>query len=106
MAAALTGTECGKTATRASSKLCRQPRTQRKRPGSGGIRMIAAIPRRLTFVSFLSVSFVFLSSAFVPLAESQTQPEATRLLQQYVSIDTSNPPGDTKKAADFLASVL
>lgn len=32
--------------------------------------------------------------------------EATRLLQQYVRIDTSNPPGDTRKAADFLASVF
>jgi acetylornithine deacetylase/succinyl-diaminopimelate desuccinylase-like protein len=32
--------------------------------------------------------------------------EASRLLQQYVRIDTSNPPGDTRKAADFLASVF
>ena len=37
---------------------------------------------------------------------AQTQDEATRLLQQYVAIDTSNPPGDTRKAADFLAGVL
>ena len=37
---------------------------------------------------------------------AQSQDEATRLLQQYVAIDTSNPPGDTKKAADFLASIL
>ena len=29
-----------------------------------------------------------------------------RLLSDYVAIDTSNPPGDTRKAADFLASVL
>ena len=27
-------------------------------------------------------------------------------MQQYVAIDTANPPGDTTKAADFLASVL
>ena len=32
--------------------------------------------------------------------------EATQLLQQYVRIDTSNPPGDTRKTADFLASVF
>jgi len=32
--------------------------------------------------------------------------EATRILQEYVRIDTSNPPGDTKKAADFLAGIL
>jgi acetylornithine deacetylase/succinyl-diaminopimelate desuccinylase-like protein len=36
----------------------------------------------------------------------QTRDEATRLLQQYVAIDTSNPPGDTRKTADFLESVL
>ena len=32
--------------------------------------------------------------------------EATRILQEYVRIDTSNPPGDTRKAADFLAGIL
>src|SRR5581483_10645162 len=32
--------------------------------------------------------------------------EATCILQEYVRIDTSNPPGDTKKAADFLAGIL
>jgi acetylornithine deacetylase/succinyl-diaminopimelate desuccinylase-like protein len=32
--------------------------------------------------------------------------EATRILQDYVRIDTSNPPGDTRKAADFLAGLL
>jgi len=36
----------------------------------------------------------------------QTPDEPTRLLQEYVRIDTSNPPGDTRKAADFLAGVL
>jgi acetylornithine deacetylase/succinyl-diaminopimelate desuccinylase-like protein len=37
---------------------------------------------------------------------AQTQDEATRLLTEYVRIDTSNPPGNTTKAADFLAGVL
>jgi acetylornithine deacetylase/succinyl-diaminopimelate desuccinylase-like protein len=37
---------------------------------------------------------------------SQAPDEATRLLQAYVRIDTSNPPGDTRKAADFLAGIL
>ncbi len=32
--------------------------------------------------------------------------EATRLLQQYVRINTSNPPGDVTKAADFLVQIL
>ena len=34
---------------------------------------------------------------------AQPPDEATRLLREYVAIDTSNPPGDTRKAADFLA---
>ncbi|HEV3057718.1 MAG TPA: M20/M25/M40 family metallo-hydrolase [Vicinamibacterales bacterium] len=34
------------------------------------------------------------------------QDEATRLLQQYVRLDTSNPPGDTRQTADFLAGIL
>jgi acetylornithine deacetylase/succinyl-diaminopimelate desuccinylase-like protein len=37
---------------------------------------------------------------------AQAQDEALRLLSDYVRIDTSNPPGDTRKAADFLAAVL
>lgn len=39
-------------------------------------------------------------------AYAQVQDEITRLLSEYVAIDTSNPPGDTTKAADFLASIL
>jgi len=31
---------------------------------------------------------------------------AVRLLQDFTRIDTSNPPGDTRRAADFLAAVL
>src|SRR5450755_2354094 len=54
----------------------------------------------LTLVSF--VSLVFIQSGI----RAQTLDEAARLLQQYVRIDTSNPPGDTRKAADFLASIF
>src|SRR6266513_2441481 len=32
--------------------------------------------------------------------------DAIKLLQEYVRIDTSNPPGDTRTAADFLAGIL
>ncbi len=32
--------------------------------------------------------------------------EAERLLREYVAIDTSNPPGDTRKTADWLAAIL
>lgn len=34
------------------------------------------------------------------------QKEAVDILQQYIRIDTSNPPGNTVKAADFLTSIL
>jgi len=34
------------------------------------------------------------------------QKEAIDILQQYLRIDTSNPPGTTTKAADFLAAIL
>jgi len=40
------------------------------------------------------------------LASAQRADEVRSLLEQYVAIDTSNPPGHTDKAADFLASVL
>src|ERR1051326_2386680 len=53
----------------------------------------------------LVFSFVSLSSVSIAqTAGSRTEIE--RLLTQYVAIDTSNPPGDTRKAADFLASIL
>jgi acetylornithine deacetylase/succinyl-diaminopimelate desuccinylase-like protein len=32
--------------------------------------------------------------------------DAIKLLQEYVRIDTSNPPGDTRRAADFLAAIF
>jgi acetylornithine deacetylase/succinyl-diaminopimelate desuccinylase-like protein len=54
----------------------------------------------LTLVSL--VSFVFTQRPI----QSQTLDEATRMLQEYVRIDTSNPPGDTRKAADFLAGIF
>jgi acetylornithine deacetylase/succinyl-diaminopimelate desuccinylase-like protein len=37
---------------------------------------------------------------------SAVQREAVALLQQYVRIDTSNPPGDVSNAADFLAGII
>ncbi len=54
----------------------------------------------LSLVSLLSLVFTQRPS------RAQELDEVTRLLQQYVAIDTSNPPGDTRKAADFLASIL
>jgi acetylornithine deacetylase/succinyl-diaminopimelate desuccinylase-like protein len=58
---------------------------------------------RYLFLAFVSSVLSFVSSAVL---QPQAQDEATRLLEQYVAIDTSNPPGDTKKAADFLAAIL
>src|SRR5262252_7544517 len=49
---------------------------------------------------------VVVALAASALLGAQAQDEATRLLQEYVRIDTSNPPGDTRKAADFLAGVF
>ena len=36
----------------------------------------------------------------------QVEAEALKTLQGYVRINTSNPPGDVTKAADFLADIL
>jgi acetylornithine deacetylase/succinyl-diaminopimelate desuccinylase-like protein len=52
------------------------------------------------------MSFVFFQSRPRTQALDVTQEEITRLLSAYVAIDTSNPPGDTRQAADFLASIL
>ena len=57
------------------------------------------------FAPLAFFSFVFFGSS-VPVASAQPQDESTRLLSEYVAIDTSNPPGDTRKAADFLAAIL
>ena len=58
------------------------------------------------FVSFVTfVSFVAAGASTRPAAQADLN-ESTRLLQEYVRIDTSNPPGNTTKAADFLASIF
>ena len=66
----------------------RTPRTQR------------AYPYILLVVSLVSIVWAQRWTC------AQELDEVTRLLQQYVAIDTSNPPGDTRKAADVLASIL
>src|SRR5262245_66394628 len=53
----------------------------------------------------LIVPFVASTSLCV-LVSAQQADEAERLLGEYVAIDTSNPPGDTRKAADFIAGIL
>src|SRR5205823_6139842 len=59
--------------------------------------------RKYSYVLILILILVSFVS-FVSIA--QDTDEATRLLQEYVRIDTSNPPGDTRKAADFLAAIF
>ena len=62
-----------------------------------------------TFAAFVALvaSVPFVSSVSLSGAMGvQAQDEAMRLLSDYVRIDTSNPPGDTRKAADFLAAIL
>src|SRR3954454_183714 len=56
--------------------------------------------RLLLFVALLSLVLAQRAT------DAQTPDEVTRLLSEYVAIDTSNPPGDTRKAADFLAGIL
>jgi acetylornithine deacetylase/succinyl-diaminopimelate desuccinylase-like protein len=67
-------------------------------------------PRRVSvFAAFVALvtSVPFVSSvSFSGAMVAQAQDEAMRLLSDYVRIDTSNPPGDTRKAADFLAAIL
>src|SRR5579872_7407975 len=70
----------------------RTPRTQRERPKLG-----------LYFFLFVSFVSIVVNERWTV---AQQQDEATRLLQEYVRIDTSNPPGDTRKAADFLAALF
>jgi acetylornithine deacetylase/succinyl-diaminopimelate desuccinylase-like protein len=57
--------------------------------------------------SVSSVVAIFLCAALTSRwVAAQVPDEATRLLQEYVRIDTANPPGDTRKAAEFLASIF
>jgi acetylornithine deacetylase/succinyl-diaminopimelate desuccinylase-like protein len=68
--------------------------------------------RPSAFIFGLSFVFFVFFVAHVRSATAQTPDwkaigdEATKLLEDYVRIDTSNPPGDTRKAADFLAAIL
>jgi acetylornithine deacetylase/succinyl-diaminopimelate desuccinylase-like protein len=61
-------------------------------------------PRKRTCILFF-VSLV--SFVLMPLwTSAQELDEVTRLLSEYVAIDTSNPPGDTTRAAAFLTGIL
>jgi acetylornithine deacetylase/succinyl-diaminopimelate desuccinylase-like protein len=83
--------------------------TRDRRPMKGAVVSMFKTFGVLTFVSV--VSFVLAARSATSAAPQSPDwnavgAEATRLLQDYVRIDTSNPPGDTRKAADFLAGIL
>ena len=61
--------------------------------------------RALLLFSCVSV-VAFASPVSARQGVAASQDEVTRLLTDYVAIDTSNPPGDTRSAADFLTAIL
>ena len=61
--------------------------------------------RALLLFSCVSV-VAFATSVSARQGVAASQDEVTRLLTDYVAIDTSNPPGDTRSAADFLTAIL
>jgi acetylornithine deacetylase/succinyl-diaminopimelate desuccinylase-like protein len=65
---------------------------------------MSTLPTSVSSAS-VTIAFLWLILAGRPTI-AQAPDEATRLLQEYVRIDTSNPPGDTRKAADFLAGIF
>jgi acetylornithine deacetylase/succinyl-diaminopimelate desuccinylase-like protein len=56
--------------------------------------------------STLATAAVLALALVSPATTAQAPEEAARMLQEYVRIDTSNPPGDTRKAADFLEAIF
>ena len=75
-------------------------------PAAPVSRHHTSVPRRavVALAAFVaSVSFVSIVSGRQAAVDLD---EGIRLLKQYVAIDTSNPPGDTGRAAEFLASIF
>jgi acetylornithine deacetylase/succinyl-diaminopimelate desuccinylase-like protein len=62
------------------------------------------MPRRIALALALTMVAVCRGSAQAP-NWSQVEAEALKTLQAYVRINTSNPPGDVTKAADFLVDL-
>jgi len=59
-----------------------------------------------TFVACVSLAVTQRTIAAQTIDWKAIGDEAIRLLQEYVRIDTSNPPGDTRQAADFLTAIF
>lgn len=62
--------------------------------------------RKLITAAVLSVLIPCAVGAQTPPDWSSIQAEAVRTIQSYIRINTSNPPGDVTKAADFLIDIL
>jgi acetylornithine deacetylase/succinyl-diaminopimelate desuccinylase-like protein len=80
-----------------------------KRCSASGPRRINSNWHRAGFAAASPAIIVVLIGLLPPAQRwttAQVADEVTRLLQEYVRIDTSNPPGDTRKAADFLAGIF
>ena len=84
----------------AAERTQRTPRTQRKFLKFKWIRCSVSI---VSLVSCWAVGGSILAQS---IDWTSINDEATRLLEQYVRIDSSNPPGNTRATADFLAGVL
>jgi len=78
---------------------------RRKARTDAGLKSAATVQKGRAQRVLRVLRAIVVVAAAAPLG-AQTQDETTRLLQEYVRIDTSNPPGDTRKAADFVAGVL
>ena len=76
----------------------RQPTMRHGAPDRRGILTVLAL------ASLLSVAQPGTGAQSIDW--QKTNEEATRLLQEYVRLDTSNPPGNTSRTADLLARVL
>lgn len=63
-------------------------------------------PRREPDYSFRYARAMIGASAGTPLADRELGEHAVRLCQQLIRIDTTNPPGDERRAADLLAGEL
>jgi acetylornithine deacetylase/succinyl-diaminopimelate desuccinylase-like protein len=63
------------------------------------------MPRRIALVLALTLIAAGRGAAQAP-NWAQVEAEALKTLQGYVRINTSNPPGDVTKAADFLVDIL
>jgi acetylornithine deacetylase/succinyl-diaminopimelate desuccinylase-like protein len=66
--------------------------------------MVSRLPARLALITAVTLVAPALHAQTVDWAKVSA--EAVDVLQQYVRIDTSNPPGDTTKTAAFLTAIL